>query len=342
MLLVTVFCADAVALARSVDMKAPCVNCHTMHNSQSGTEVSGIGTQGALLNNTCYGCHTGANTGSTDAIPKTPKVWHLSPDPPTLPPYMTTGTEAGHDTLAGGDFGWVAGVGNDLKGHNVIGISGTSTLTCAGSTGCHGDRTVAAESTAMALTHHSVETAQPSDGAPLSESYRWLDGVAGYEDPDYELSVSNASTNHNQYKGIARTAEGDSTTSSISNFCASCHGNFHNGSNPAGISDDASTFGTAGSWIRHPVDYAMPLTTGTEYAGYGKPTAGDYNVATPLGSVNVSTQKSTVGGVGDNIITCISCHRAHGSPYDYSLRWDYMSWPAAGYYGCGDCHTLKN
>jgi predicted CXXCH cytochrome family protein len=26
---------------------------------------------------------------------------------------------------------------------------------------------------------------------------------------------------------------------------------------------------------------------------------------------------------GDAIVTCISCHRAHGSQYDDLLRWDY-------------------
>ncbi|MCK4838726.1 MAG: hypothetical protein KAS94_07960, partial [Desulfobulbaceae bacterium] len=62
---------------------------------------------------------------------------------------------------------------------------------------------------------------------------------------------------------------------------------------------------------------------------------------------NIATVvKSTVtlGGVGDGtaIITCITCHRAHGSPYDYSLRWNYKAWPGATAGGCYDCHTVKN
>ena len=110
--------------------------------------------------------------------------------------------------------------------------------------------------------------------------------------------------------------------------------------NPGGISDDAASFGSD-PWIRHPVDYAMPLTG--EYAAYGYPAVSDYNFVTPVGSVDVSAKKPTVTGLGgDTIITCVTCHRAHGSPYDYSLRWNYKNWPDAGYNGCGDCHTAKN
>jgi hypothetical protein len=339
LLLIASFFCDNMAWARSDDMKKPCVNCHTMHNSQSGNVIPGnTAARGALLNNSCYGCHTGVNTGSTNAAPKAPKVLHLSPALPPSAPYKITGTEIGHDTLAGGDFGWVAIPGNDLKGHNVEGIAPGATLTCAGSTGCHGNSASIDDLTAMYQTHHAVETAQPMDGSPLNESYRLLDSVAGYEDPDYELSVSSA--DHNQYKGIARNAESDNTSSSISNFCARCHGNFHTGSNPSGISNDSSVFGVD-PWIRHPTDYAMVITG--DYANYGG--AGNaYNVATPLGSSDVSAPKTTVSGPGDSVLVCVSCHRAHGSPYDYSLRWDYKDWPggANAYNGCGDCHTALN
>lgn len=351
----TAFFAEGVAWARSADMKKPCVDCHTMHNSQNGVvpEVSlvsrragGSGVpQDALLNTSCYGCHS-------DAITRlrvdTPVVLHFS-----QPTYGLTGTELNHTTLAGGDFYWVASGSGELKGHNInipgvnqLGryppgnttkwFDSNSPLTCAGTTGCHGlERT--GDIAAMYQTHHAVEQTQPMDGSPLTESYRWLDGVAGYEDSDYELSVS--SGDHNQYKGINRS--GDTLeTSSISALCARCHGSFHFGANDAGIWNGAGAFGDP--WIRHPVDYAMPLTG--EYANYGG-TSNAYSVSTPLGFDPVpSTFIDKVTGSGDSIITCISCHRAHGSPYDYSLRWDYKNWPGGinSYNGCGDCHTAKN
>jgi hypothetical protein len=93
----------------------------------------------------------------------------------------------------------------------------------------------------------------------------------------------------------------------------------------------------------------MGDATGSEYAGYGDGGAGIYNVRTPLASSTIPDPipgSVTLGGVGDGtaIITCITCHRAHGSPYDYSLRWDYKRWPGAGgdnNGGCYDCHTVK-
>lgn len=358
MLLLTAFWAEGVAWSRSNDMKMPCANCHTMHNSQGGVvpEISapsrregGAGMpQSALLNTSCYGCHS-------DAISHvdTPVVLHF-----TQPNYGLTGTEVGnHSTLAGGDFYWVA-TGSDLKGHNVDGFSTQSyrtppggslpftKLTCAGTTGCHGylDRT--GDVAAMYQTHHSVEPADPRlrDGNLLTTSYRWLNGVAGYEDLDYELTVDSAA--HNQYVGVARLADtDDSSSKSISHFCAKCHGNFHFGSSNSGVSDGAGTLG-ADPWIRHPVDYDMG-GLGGEYLGYGA--GGAYNIATPLGSMFVAnlTPKSTVtlaSSAQDAIIVCVSCHRAHGSPNDFNLRWNYQAWPggAGAYNGCGDCHTDKD
>jgi hypothetical protein len=345
MLLLAAFFAEGVAWARSGDMKKPCVNCHTMHNSQGGNTVPGNpGTRGALLNNSCYGCHSDGM-----AHVDTPVVLHF-----TQPTYDLSGTNPLRNTLAGGDFYWVTGAVDGLKGHNVDGFSsqapnrippgGSSAfniLTCAGTTGCHGKRLRDGDTAAMYQTHHEVEPLPDPrlrDGNALATSYRWLDGVAGYEDSDYELSVS--SSDHNQYFGVARSGDVDDPAShSISHFCAQCHGNFHSGAGALGVSS-GTTLGTD-PWIRHPVDYAMPLTG--EYATYGKPAVNDYNIATPLGRAAVSVvNNSTVTAMGDRIITCISCHRAHGSPYDYSLRWDYKSWPTAGYNGCGDCHTAKN
>ncbi|NTV13064.1 MAG: cytochrome c3 family protein [Desulfobulbaceae bacterium] len=339
-----------VTLARTNDMKQPCGSCHTMHNSQNRTLPAGSvsGGRGALLINSCYGCHTG-----TYVAGGRPMVLHSS-----SPIYQNTGTEIGHNTLAGGDFYWVA-QGNNLMGHNVNGFTAQASrtppggsklfdsgnpLSCAGINGCHGDLSITDETVSMYQSHHAVEPSPDPryrEGDPaksLAFSYRFLKGIAGYEDTDYEMTVDRA--DHNQYKGIARVIESSIDSKSISYSCARCHGDFHNGSLNAGIWDDGggTTFGDP--WIRHPVDYDMAGLSG-EYAGYGNPD-GDYNIATPVGSIDISAVKATVTGAGNAIVVCVSCHRAHGSPYEYSLRWDYKSWPSAGYNGCGDCHTAKD
>ena len=174
------------------------------------------------------------------------------------------------------------------------------------------------------------------DGSTLAKSYRFLEGniagqfIAGTEDEDWELSV--ASDDHNQYQGMVRTLESQGDPTAISSLCARCHGDFHN--------DYTGSF--ASPWFRHPVDYDL-YGLGGEYAGYGG--AGTYVVETPLGRDTAAT--AVVSDVfasaaqGEAIITCITCHRAHGSRYAFSLRWDYQAWPAGGYNGCGDCHTFK-
>ncbi|NTV15023.1 MAG: cytochrome c3 family protein [Desulfobulbaceae bacterium] len=317
MLLLFVLFSGVGVWARTDEMMQRCDSCHTMHNSQDGNiNQSGIGLQSALLGDTCYGCHTGVNVIEPGHL----HIPYVMSTVASSPVYGSTGTEPGHNTLAAGSFYWVA-QGNNLKGHNVN-IPGVlaPTLTCAGATGCHGDLSVANETASIYQSHHA---ASPS-------SYRILNGIEGLGDQDYELTVGN--DDHNQYKGISRQTDSDASDASISHLCATCHGNFHSVTGNYGVSDP---------WIRHPVDYDMGQIGGT-YLGYGDPD-GTYNVATPLGSDIVTTIKTQVfTEASDAIVVCISCHRAHGSPYDYNLRWNYQDWPASGYNGCGDCHAAKD
>ena len=321
--------AAGSAWGRTNDMRQPCANCHTMHNSQAGIAVVAGGAQESLLNDTCYGCHTGTNVGGS------------------RPYVLQVGAPS---SLAGGSFYWVAS-GLDSQGHNIDGVTAQASrtppggselfdsfnpLTCAGTKGCHGDTAFANEIQSISRSHHADDTL-PIDGLTVPTSYRFLKGIVGLEDSDWEFTVSSA--DHNQYKGFARNTDTDPDSTSISSFCARCHGDFHSGGGNAGVSD--GIFGND-PWIRHPVDYDMN-GLGGEYAGYGGG-GNSYNVVTPVGSDNMAAGvKNTVLAVaGDAIIVCVSCHRAHGSPNPSSLRWDYQSWPAGGYYGCGDCHTAKN
>lgn len=336
-LAIIVFCTVITPLnvmARTDAMRKQCSDCHTMHNSQDGATVA-VGT-GALLNASCYGCHSSSG-GVFNGADKTPYVWQANP---------TYGTH----TLAGGDYYWVSLGGNDEQGHNVEGVvlaqdprtapGGTEffdagrPLTCAGANGCHGDRSVTNEIVAMKRAHHSDDGAAP-DGSTVAKSYRFLNGVPGYEVADWELTPSNLS--HNQYKGEERGNDNAPIAMTISKLCANCHGDFHSGAGDAGTSN--GTFGTD-PWIRHPVDFGMPLSD--EYASYGGLGVNDYVVETPLASVDVSASQDKVTATNERIIMCLSCHRAHGSPNDAILRWDYQNWPGGGYNGCGDCHTEKN
>ncbi|MBU0968424.1 MAG: hypothetical protein KKA54_18830 [Proteobacteria bacterium] len=333
-----------------------CGNCHTMHNSQGGAAVAQNMIDGsldlsftpndALLNTNCIGCHQGNNSvgGLT-----TPYVLQTSP-----PTYSNTGTEGTTTTLAGGNFYWVSS-GLEATGHNVNGIAipdtrfgnippgGTalgSQLTCAGVSGCHGDRTVSGEIKSMMKSHHANDMTKWKDGSTLAKSYRFLYSVQGWEDQQYEYRP--ASGHHNKYYGIDRTLETQNDDSTISSLCAKCHGDFHQGS--GNIS--SGTFG-AGVWLRHPTDFDMGRAASTdEYVSYngGSGSNNVYSVISPVATAsNTEIINSTVYTAADDaIVMCLSCHRAHGTPYQGLLRWDYKSWPGGGFNGCAVCHTTKD
>jgi len=324
-----------------------CSNCHTMHYSQTPqpTEWGTSGPYRALLVNDCVGCHTGTNTGSNT----TPYVFSS-----TAPTYGTTGTEG--DTLAGGNFYWVAN-GSDTAGHNVAGICSadatlstppgfTSTypdaenntvgggtwpagqqVTCAGTYGCHGHHNTTDQLLAIYGAHHTNDST--IDGNSVGSSYRFLIGILGKEDSDWEYQPT--STAHNQYYGIDRADGGFPDNRTISYLCAECHGFYHNNS------------GTGGShpWLRHPTDYDMGNTgTNSEYRDYPGDGSHTYSVIAPVASSDISTVISTVTFANDTIVTCISCHRAHGTPYFKIIRWNYQGSSTGG--NCSICHTTKN
>lgn len=356
-----------------------CSNCHTMHNSQNGlgevktysdgSLTTGVTTpQDNLLKASCIACHAGS-TGKTDAITFAPIVVHT-----TAP----TGQGNGK-TNAGGDFYWVAkGLGADnTKGHNVSGLAdadstinmtagppgwdptatsgfaysqvagGTWTneqVTCDGTFGCHGRHT----SEGIKGAHHSntggthTVASAPSD---VGDSYRFLGGIKGLEDTDWNWNET--ATNHNEYYGADRAGETYVPKETISFSCAECHGNFHL---------DISSASFATPWIRHPTDIKLGRGAGTEYSAYNPDTGGGstqprtYSMEAPVarGAVPTSPSQDVYANNTNEtgaIVMCLSCHRAHGSPEPDILRWTYTGIIAGSGTtdnGCFNCHTTKN
>ena len=125
---------------------------------------------------------------------------------------------------------------------------------------------------------------------------------------------------------------------------------------------DAVESGAASPWLRHPTDYDMgnlKNVVAKEYQFYnegpGGGAAAPYSTTAPVATdqTSITGVKSTVFVVADDaIVTCISCHRAHGSPYDDILRWQYNEGNASdihaggtgatGNVGCFICHTTKD
>lgn len=332
-----------------------CSNCHTMHNSQGGAAVNANGpaefllTKGGGTVTTCWGCHGQIVTTNTVSLGGNtiPQVNH------------TNATD-----LAAGNFAYVTsrkslgtGASTLTAGHNVkdTGVTDTTlttppgdqhttgitnaNFTCAGVYGCHGNRTVSSVSLAMKGAHHKKSSilalgagfTLTGQGASLNTSYRFLNGVKGGEDADYQATSS--ATDHNEYYGATSMAASSATApagNTISGFCAECHGNFHG--------TGASEAGSASPWVRHPTDTVLKSTG--EYATYTS-----YSLTAPVARQNITNNATASGTVtpGTDVVMCLSCHRAHASANYKMLRWDIKnSTLSTAISGCNVCHTSKN
>ncbi len=346
---VCLLCLFLISASQAIaQVSGVCSNCHTMHNSQNGSIVNDEGPAGNLLNTDCVGCHSSVEAvtivelGSTIRIPI---VFNQSE-----PVYPPSGTES--STLAGGNFYWVSQGGPvaDTYGHNVFGISAAdgnldkapgSTVNQEGCKACHSSLASAEPINGCrgchVPHHHASDSATVVDGAGgwyrflgdnpgmpgLNEGY----GVVGIEATDWERDPA---ASLNVYKGtLAMGTQKRNFSYSIGEFCVGCHGNFHHDMTDAD-----------GAWIRHPSDVVIPNSG--EYANYTT-----YNSITPVArTTDLTGIVPAEVSPGSDVVTCISCHRAHGSPYPDMLRWDYQNDCNAGEVnadcGCFTCHAAKD
>jgi predicted CXXCH cytochrome family protein len=322
-------------------VKGDCETCHALYPGMMETPEPGKPPQYVLKNSLCIDCHANNDRDTIKIIggARVPVVYN------TVPPV---------NSLAGGNFHYVAKDFGDRKGHNVdgittpdakfkgvppgyfrsddpsaIGYNPEKPLACAGSNGCHGNRNIADPFEAIFGSHHADDSV--IDGTTTGKSYRFLKntnkvkGVLGLEDDEWNQNKT--STKHNEY------------SPSIDMFCSSCHGDFHS----------KEKTGKESPWFRHPVDVVLPKDG--EYANYNSdvppppdsPGIRIYNPDAPVGRDKVPKSPSEEVVLGSDRVLCLSCHVAHGSPYASLLKWDYDVIIAGeeGKGGCFICHTAK-
>ncbi len=354
------WCSVAHALIRGV-----CSDCHTMHNSQ-GNEPMNFNTSvtpnDSLVRGTCLGCHAQGGTNPSVLLGTS-----------SIPQVLHTGTV----DLAGGNFGYITGDKGsgaaDNKGHNPFELTGTddtlyappgaiggfghnsgshvngTNLTCAGTNGCHGGRLPDGTGPeGITGAHHQNVDGQLAVADSVGNSYRFLLGVRGFESEDWQENASGS--DHNEYFGRSTPIQlGCGITSchgpggvqspdgTLSQFCATCHGNFHTLE-----TTDATGVGSIANspFIRHPTDLALPATG--EYAGYTV-----YDLNSPVARTSIPGAASSSVTPGSDTVMCLSCHVAHASNYPSMLRWDYDTMiagngGAASGTGCFACHTTKD
>ena len=334
--LVFLVCSPSLAA-----VSGQCSNCHTMHNSQAAVPMvfntaDPTVPLSALLRSDCLGCHT---TDASDPLDNT-----------DLYPYVMTSADTFSDNncLAGGFFtqdtvdnqdnnsdnnhtlgsqalpAGYAGLANDAQGlgNFYTGDTEAAGLSCGGSNGCHGVHNVVDDMEAISGGHHGD-----------SSVYRMLfvgnfiatDGVLGTGASDYEedlIATPNLADPHNLYSAGVDDP-------SISEFCSICHGDFHN------ESGSTADTGAGSPWIRHPTDVDIPGTwaIGNE----ANALTGDDYKNNPVGYDGGTSE------IGERRVTCLSCHRAHGTANNDLLRWAYSTQQAGSTitYGCLGCHDAQ-
>jgi len=358
----------------SAKVTGPCVNCHTMHNSQndapmatygpSGQPWTGTGPYPGLVRGDCLGCHGLGTSSNIDPVTGAPQVFH------------TNATD-----LAGGNFAYITGTkgsgASDTKGHNVVDLGNPDdvlngppgafsgfghdqavtnlNLTCAGENGCHGKRApFSGDSNLRGLrgAHHNDVEGRCDIADKDYNSYRFLWGVKGFENNGTYKWQNHDADNHNEYFGATSppvytssncatvchgTESIQAPQNTMSGFCATCHGNFHTLSGGDYGSGAGIGDDNLSPFQRHPTDVVLPSSG--EYAAYTS-----YSVEAPVARQSVASSISNTVNPGSDVVMCISCHKAHASDYPDMLRWDYNTIVVGGggSGGCFTCHTTKN
>ena len=303
---------------------AHCNGCHTMHNSQDGNSVafsSGgfprpvtTGNNWLLIyenpTDTCLNCHYGSGSYH---------VWEDSGD-----------VAAGYDEKGAGDFIYstaanvqenshadVFPVDGEAAGHTLVSSIGgrtavDNTLAVApGDLGANPYPTGAMRCTSCHDPHFNGgfralwRNGQESDGI-YAYARNWtvdLDatGISMF-------GPSETDGFHNQYRG------------EYADWCATCHPDIHDSGDsihPTGSTMSAQVQVQYGQYSGSTDCVGVPAPCGTGSA------ASSYLAMVPFEDPDMSQFTYTGGPDSNSMVTCVTCHRAHGSSAMDAGRWDF-------------------
>jgi len=334
---------------------AECGGCHSIHNPAPGGSFLMVGTDAS---STCLSCHQHAG----DTGPSSYHISTAPGDMPTgvAPLQRSPGGDFGwikkdYTFVVRGS---TINEDGDTHGHNIIAndfgyvVDGTNATAPGGSgfpssqlscNSCHDNHGQYRRNQAGVVSKTgqpiyasgsyfngtSVAANEPTANESVGV-YRLLAGAGYTKDgvtfPGVPAAKVPSTYNRTEASTQTRAAYGLSTTSghvAWGQWCGTCHPDMH----------------SSGNYV-HPVDEDLGSTIANLYGQYvktgdmtGTPASsftslvpfvngsGDYaGVLAPL-AVNNDTQLGGPAASGDQV-SCLSCHRAHASGWEFALRWN--------------------
>ena len=323
---------------------APCDGCHTMHSQGLATPGKYL-LQGSDGSSTCLICHSSSTMNN----------YAVATYPPTVsgvPPAQLT--PGGDFAYIQKNYSWITSKGvmqnspGDRHGHNIIaadyyyfqdaaynlspgGYYPSAYLSCIS---CHdphgrfrittGGMTGPGQGMMPPIASSGSYGALPT-GTGAVGVYRLLGGknyqpasISGnfgfVNDPFYAVSPS--TYNRSESATDTRVAYGQG----VSLWCENCHGSYHMAGSTSTFSHDSDViFGPtyANNYNTYVKTGDLSGTQATAYLSLVPFQTGNSTDLTTLSNI----VGQTAGPDSGDIVNCLSCHRAHASAWDHSMRW---------------------
>lgn len=330
---------------------AECGGCHSMHSPAAGGTFLMIGNDAS---STCLSCHqNAADTG--------PSSYHVSTAPGSLgagqaPLHRTPGGDFGwlKKSYTFTVRGTTTTEDGATHGHNIIaadmgyvvdptnptapgGTFPSSQLACNSCHDQHGqyrrlpDGTVAKTGAPIIASGSYATSTTPGYAEPPAAGtalgvYRLLAGAGYLKAPFTGVPAAKVPNTYNRTEATTqtRTAYGQSAAVgqvAWGTWCATCHPNMHSGGNYVHPTDETlggEIVANYNAYVKSGDMTGLAASAFTSLVPFIEGTA-DYAV---LASHAKNDDTLLAGPASGDRVSCLSCHRAHASGWEFGLRWN--------------------